>query len=93
MERHHEYQLKNRLDTVKVDGCAYVSTAELRLWYGQKIAKTVYQDLYQRWAELFENEAEHLPKLLAVEGRGGWFLFNSSGIFEIGADNWSKVSL
>lgn len=56
MIRRHEEQILNRFDELYVNGCTQFTRGELMLWYGlTKVTKTIYADLYDRWATMLED--------------------------------------
>ena len=59
MERRHEDQLYTRLDQLYLNGIAFITWDELRLWYQMdRLSKTPFRDLKNRWHELLESKRE-----------------------------------
>lgn len=57
MLKRHGDTIKNRLEEVYLAGRTLILWSELYHWYGaQRITKTIYQDLEDRYRELFEDE-------------------------------------
>lgn len=57
MLKRHGDTIKNRLEEVNFTGRAYILWHELYCWYSaQRITKSIYQDLEDRYKELFEDE-------------------------------------
>lgn len=73
MEKRHQDELTTRLEDAFLNGCSYISLAELYCWYDvQKIAALTNRDIESRWQKITNGKAGRLMK---VEGRGGIFIF------------------
>lgn len=81
MERHHDYELSRRLETVFDEGCVYVLKSELRRWYGRKIAARTLRDLEERWQEISGGEAGPLKRI-----------GNAGGIYLLAGDRIDLIS-
>lgn len=81
MERRHQDQLLNRLESGCFNGCAHITWEELYNWYKiQKIAAKTYRDLEERWQEISEGNK---GVLMMVEGSGGIYIFAEESIKKV----------
>ena len=76
MDRHHDYELTRRLETLADEGCVYILKSELRRWYGRKIAAKTLRDLEQRWKEISDGAGP----LKRISNAGGIYLLASDWI-------------
>lgn len=78
MLKRHGDIVRNRLENVKLTGRTFISWSELYYWYNaQRITKSIYQDLEDRYKELFEDE---LGLSMDNEVPGGILLVRTSKI-------------
>ena len=79
----HTNELMSRLERFADIGCAEIRKPELLLWYGRdRITKSVWADLYQKWGEV---DDEHV--LLVGDTDGVWVLGYGKGL-STSSDSW-----
>lgn len=79
----HRDELLKRLERVGDLGSCEIRYPELKLWYGrERITKTVWADLLDRWAEVSED-----TPLLVGNGDGIITLIDGDGL-TVSADSW-----
>lgn len=76
MERRFVAKLAGRFDNVEDRGVSYLTDQEVsRWWERQRITRSIWQDLQERWAERSEvplKIAYRAGRYLLVSGEEGW---------------------
>ncbi len=76
MLKRHENQVWARLDELYANGTTFIGWGELYHWYGvERISKTPWRDLKQRWDELLEDKGEKLAYSQVAQLMGGIAMF------------------
>lgn len=80
MIRTHEYALSRRIDELAWKGFCFIEWWELQLWYGaERIGKTVWHDLKDRFDEAAEDSSAELY-IYEFTGSSGVLLIHSDGL-------------
>jgi hypothetical protein len=75
-QRHHEYQLQNRLDELYLTGHCHITWNELYHWFNlDKIAKAPYRKINEMWTELCERHGLAPVEITTRQSTGGVRLF------------------
>jgi hypothetical protein len=76
MIKRHQDQLMARLDQLYANGTTFMSWGEIYHWYGiQRIAKTPWRDIQNRWHGLLDEKDEKHSDLQIIEIPGGITFF------------------
>lgn len=88
MLKRHSDQLWSRLDNLYTTGSTCITLAELRHWYGaQRINKTPWRDIKERWIELLEEKTGENHAELQIA------MFDSGYIFFFSKESWTLTEL
>ena len=83
----HRDELLKRLERVDDLGSCEIRYSELKLWYGrERLTKTVWADLLDRWAEVSEDS-----QLLVGPGEGIITLIYSDGLVVSADSRWEDL--